>query len=239
MKSKLSPKVKKFIKEIFYKLTGEYGWARRSWSQEGEDLILSRIFSDLKDGFYIDIGAHHPFRFSNTFLFYKKGWSGIAVDPLPGVKILFNKHRPRDLTLEMGVASSKKYFEYYMFNEPAINTFNKKYAEEIIHDKVYALVEIKHIECIPLSEILDKFLPHNKQIDFMTVDAELKDLEVLQSNCWKKYRPKVIVAESNNPSIFEIKNDPIAIYLGSIGYAPIAKAVNSVIYQDVRKVSEI
>lgn len=77
----------------------------KSYSQEGEDLLLSRIFGDKKDGFYIDVGAHHPFRFSNTYLLYKRGWRGINIDAMPGSMKLFNRFRPRDINIECGVAS--------------------------------------------------------------------------------------------------------------------------------------
>jgi hypothetical protein len=61
------------------------------YSQEGEDLIASRLFPNQSTGFYVDIGAHHPTRFSNTYLLYTKGWRGINIDPLPGSKELFDK----------------------------------------------------------------------------------------------------------------------------------------------------
>lgn len=60
-----------------------------AYSQEGEDLVLNRIFGEQATGYYVDVGAHHPFRFSNTAIFYKKGWCGINIDPLPGSKFCF------------------------------------------------------------------------------------------------------------------------------------------------------
>ena len=56
-----------------------YGYAQRSYAQEGEDLLLERILGKQGKGFYVDVGAHHPVRFSNTFLFYKRGWRGINI----------------------------------------------------------------------------------------------------------------------------------------------------------------
>lgn len=80
-------------------------FATKCYSQEGEDLLLSRILGDKKDGFYVDVGAHHPFRFSNTYLLYKQGWRGINIDAMPGSMKLFNRFRPRDINIECGVAS--------------------------------------------------------------------------------------------------------------------------------------
>ena len=60
------------------------GFSVRSYSQEGEDMILRRIFGDKRLGFYVDVGAHDPRRFSNTYYFYKRGWRGINIEPRPG-----------------------------------------------------------------------------------------------------------------------------------------------------------
>lgn len=72
----------------FYFYDGHKKW---HYSQEGEDVILARMFEHQSPGFYVDIGAHHPRRFSNTRLLAEKGWTGINVDPLPGVMKLFGK----------------------------------------------------------------------------------------------------------------------------------------------------
>jgi hypothetical protein len=58
-------------------------YSKKSYSQEGEDMILNRIFEFRNSGFYIDVGAHHPMRFSNTYFFYRKGWRGINIDAMP------------------------------------------------------------------------------------------------------------------------------------------------------------
>lgn len=76
----------------------------KSYAQEGEDMILHRIFERQSVGFYVDVGAHHPFRFSNTYLFYQKGWRGINIDAMPNSMRLFNRFRPRDINLECGIS---------------------------------------------------------------------------------------------------------------------------------------
>ena len=74
--------------------------SRRAYSQEGEDLILHRVFENQNTGFYVDVGAHHPVRFSNTYFFYLRGWSGINIDAAPGSIRKFAWKRRRDLNLE-------------------------------------------------------------------------------------------------------------------------------------------
>ena len=121
-----------------------------SWGQEGEDLILLRLFPQ-DSGFYIDIGAHHPKRFSNTYLFYRKGWTGINIDAKPRSMKLFQKVRPRDINLEIPIAQEHKKLTYFEFEEPALNTFSKSLSLE---RKVKPIREIQ-LNCYPLSEILD------------------------------------------------------------------------------------
>jgi hypothetical protein len=72
------------------------GYATKSYSQEGEDMILNRIFEGKCQGFYVDIGAHHPRRFSNTYFFYKHGWTGINVEPNPDVVRIFTPFPPEN-----------------------------------------------------------------------------------------------------------------------------------------------
>ncbi len=86
--------------EFSLEVAQKYPPACLSYSQEGEDLILQRFFETKENGFYIDVGAHNPTRFSNTFIFYLKGWRGINIEPTPGSKTAFDSVRPKDLNIE-------------------------------------------------------------------------------------------------------------------------------------------
>jgi len=91
MGEKLSNKLKKLKRKYLD------NYSIKIYSQDGEDIILKEFFSGKEKGFYVDIGAHHPLRLSNTYLFYKKGWSGINIDAMPGSMKIFNKKRRRDI----------------------------------------------------------------------------------------------------------------------------------------------
>ena len=99
-------------------------YAIKCYSQEGEDMILRRIFEGQENGFYIDVGAHHPRRFSNTYYFYKQGWRGINIEPNPDALKAFNSDRPKDINLQLGVSDAASILKYYYFDEPALNTFD-------------------------------------------------------------------------------------------------------------------
>jgi FkbM family methyltransferase len=210
---------------------GKYLCGRLSYSQEGEDLVLHRLFDTQSTGFYVDVGCHHPYRFSNTYSFYRAGWTGLCIDPLPGVKALFAKYRSRDIVIEMGVAAIASELKYHRFNEPALNTFDERLARERDGKQGYRLVGIDVVPCDSLAAILERNLGSSQTaIDFMSVDAEGFDLQVLESNDWTRYHPKAIVAECLGVSLEKVPSDPLTTYLANYGYRPCAKLVNSVIF---------
>ena len=206
-------------------------YALKSYSQEGEDMVLRRLFEKQKTGFYVDVGAHHPKRFSNTYFFYKLGWRGINVDAMPGSMIAFNRMRPRDINIEKPVSNKKQLLTYYAFNEPALNGFSKELSEERDGKGSYFVKFTKDIETSTLEEILDNNLPKVQSIDFLSIDVEGLDFNVLKSTNLEKYHPKVILVEILNSSLADIQVSKIYKFLTDAGYEFYAKAVNTVIFK--------
>lgn len=200
-----------------------------SYSQEGEDLLLRRIFENQPTGFYVDIGAHHPFRFSNTYLFYLCGWHGLNIDAMPGSMTLFKKHRPRDINLEIGISDKAGSKTYYMFDDPALNGFSKEVSLNIYAAAGRQLIEKRQIETMPLSAVLKQFLPSHQSVDFMTVDTEGLDLEVLSSNDWSLFRPTCILVEAFPYDQAEV----IRQFLTKQHYAVIARTLSTLIFQSI------
>jgi len=200
------------------------------YSQEGEDILLSRIFGKQRDGFYVDVGAHHPRRFSNTYHFYKKGWRGINIDAMPGSMEVFQKLRPSDINLEMAVSEKEQILTYYMFNEPALNGFSKAISTEH-QTREYKIVDKIEVSSLPLYQILNKHLPLDQKIDFLSVDVEGFDLKVLESNDWDKHRPSVILVEIINSSLNSLINESIYKFLVGIGYSLFAKLFHTCIFK--------
>jgi hypothetical protein len=176
------------------KIKQHHSGACLSFAQSGEDMVIRSLNRGKKNGFFVDIGAHHPIRFSNTFYFYLEGWTGINVDPIPGVMNTFEKVRPFDINLEIAVGQSGV-SEFYQFEEGAYNTFDKQIAQKMITEKISPLLKIHTIKKIPLKEILEKYVPKKKSIDLLTIDAEGLDVEILQSNDWDRFRPEYVCAE--------------------------------------------
>lgn len=217
-----------WIRRVLESMKPEAVLYRQSFSQEGEDLVLARIFENLEisNGFFVDIGAHHPCRFSNTYYFYQRGWRGINVDAMPGTKKLFERMRPMDITIECGVGAQEGVLKYFAFNEPALNTFSEEEAKKK-NVSPYHLVETLQIPVVTLKQILDEHLPSGTQIDFMTIDAEGFDHEVIVSNDWSRYRPRVILIELLKTGIENLEAHPTAQLLRSQNYRAFAKTYNT------------
>lgn len=166
-----------------------------SFSQKGEDLIIERIIGDIKKGFYIDIGAHNPNVFNNTKRFYLKGWNGINIEPNPRLIKEFFKQRHRDINLRIGIGKTSGNATFFEFIADGLSTFSRTEAEKNIK-LGYPLRQTLKIPVYPLVDIIEKY--GKSEIDFISVDTEGLDFEVLQSNDWKKFRPKAVCVETGD-----------------------------------------
>ena len=131
------------------------------------DLILNHIFKDKIDGFYIDVGCQHPIKNNNTYLLFKKGWTGINID-LDNVNIdLFNFFRPKDNNINSAISNKvEKVKLFYYHQKSPINTLDEK-----ISLKQQAKIEKKiDIQTNTLENILDNY--SIKAIDLLTIDVE-------------------------------------------------------------------
>jgi len=148
-----------------------------SFAQGGEDLALIS-FEPKTKGFYLDIGAHHPNRFSVTRLLYDKGWSGINVDANPDIAPDFRKWRPRDTFLNFAVGERSEYV-FTRFEESAISTTNLKWKNKFQAEGNLILDEIT-VPGITLKNLLEK-VPIGTKLDLINLDIEGGDVEALSS----------------------------------------------------------
>jgi FkbM family methyltransferase len=200
-----------------------------SFSQAGEDVILGGYMTQKQRGFYVDIGAFHPYMLSNTFRFYRKGWSGINIDAAPGSMEAFKKLRPRDINIEAAISETSEQLTYYYLGAGnSMNTFSKEFLT-----KLGAEGQIKkeiNITTRRLDAILEEHAA-GKEINVMSIDVEGLELSVLRSNNWDKFRPQLISLES-----FEVMNEQgdydveIRNYFKDIGYKLISKTINGIFF---------
>jgi FkbM family methyltransferase len=222
-----------FFPQKFYlypKKTYEYH--NISYSQDGEDIVIAEFFKDKLEGFYVDVGAHHPQRFSNTYYFYLKGWSGINIDAMPGSMKIFDDLRSRDINLEIPISDKSEILTYYEFDEPALNSFSLSLSHERITTTNYKIVAQTQLKTQTLTEVLDKHLPPEQTIDFLSIDVEGLDYQVMSSNNWDKYKPKVLLVEDLElSSLKNINTSKVCLFLEERGYVLLAKTMRTLIFR--------
>lgn len=200
------------------------------YSQNGEDLILNRLLANKENGFFIDLGAHHPIRFSNTYLFYKKGWSGINIDAMLGSMDQFKKIRSKYINIESGIRLKKDKITFYQFNESALNTFSRN--ETLSKNKDgYEIIKSNLVQIESLENLLDKYIPIKTKIDFLNFEVEGKDEEILISDNWERYNQNFNQVEILREKNINNNNSFIKIFLKSNGYIPINKIFDNNILQ--------
>jgi FkbM family methyltransferase len=204
-----------------------------SYAQEGEDVVLRRLLegSNHGPGFYLDVGAHHPFRFSNTYHFYEQGWRGINIEPAADAIAQFNRLRPRDLNIQIGVAEAPGKLTYYVFDEPALNTFDATLMRAREANTPYRVVRTEIVPVERLDAILRDRLPKGQAVTFMSIDVEGLDLQVLRSNDWAACRPEFVLTEALDFRLERAAQHPLHSFMHGVGYELVAKTLNTLFYR--------
>lgn len=165
-----------------------------SYSQYGEDLIIDAILGK-KQPFYVDVGANHPKSLSNTYRFYLRGATGINIEPDPSAFPALATARSSDINLQVGIGALESMLPFYRMSASTLSTFKKSDADFYLKDG-YKIVETIPVPIRPLASVLAEHRPQGG-IDFMSIDVEGFETEILASNDWTRFRPTVIVLEIN------------------------------------------
>lgn len=163
-----------------------------------DEAKIAAQFLPEKDGFYIDIGAGSPVEASNTYMFYKRGWQGICIDPISINKKMHKVFRPRDKFLRLIVSNSLggQHVKFYEFIPTGYSTTDEKAAKELRKKNGVFLISTRFIQSITLASIAPRVSP--KDATLLSVDAEGGDLDILKSNNFKLFSPRVIICEDYN-----------------------------------------
>ena len=161
---------------------------RKPNSHWGVDLILNDIFKNKKKGFYIDVGCHHPIINNHTYLLHKRGWNGINIDLDFNSIDMFNFFRSNDLNKQVALTDNVGETEFFFYhNRAAKNTISKKFG--------YDAKLIKKIKTSTLDKIINEANLSEIEIDFLSIDVEGSELNVLKGFNLKKFKPKIILLE--------------------------------------------
>ena len=176
----------------------KFKWKPRTlYSNWGIDLLIKDILKNQKEkGIYIDVGSHHPLINNNTFILYKRGWRGINVDLDFNSIDMFNYFRPKDHNIQIALSNKIGFTDLYFFhNRSAKNTITKSRGK--------GAKSIKRVKTDTLNNIIKNSKINIKKIDFLSIDVEGNELNVLKGLNFKKYRPKIISIEFIKPNVKE------------------------------------
>ena len=178
----------------------QYFKDRKSYSMDGEDVVISNYFKNKEKGFYIDIGCYHPIHRNNTFLLFKKGWQGMNVDIHDFSIELFNYARPKDLNYNFAVSNKNEKVKMFFQKELSqLSTIDQNQAKKAFQ----GTIKEKEIQAYTLNEILNFSKLNNKKIDLLDIDVEAADLKVLQGLSFEKFKPELICIEIHEKNLKE------------------------------------
>lgn len=208
------------------KMMASASGSRISFSQSGEDLIVFDILNNLKIArpTYLDIGSFHPSELSNTYLMYLHGYTGVCVEPNPAFLPLYKAMRPRDTFLNIGVAQTESHPQaahYFMMSAATLNTFSREEAYRVQEMGEFQIVSVINMPLLSVNEIIERHFS-GKCPNFVSIDVEGLDLEILKTIDFERFRPEMICVESevftNSMSRTESKRNTMLDLMRSKGY---------------------
>ena len=222
--------LKKIIKKLHLihniYIKNKFFLKRKSYSMEKEDLEIVKIFHKIKKGFYVDVGCYHPIHLNNTFLLYKKNWRGINIDINSFSIELFNFVRPEDINLNFAVSNRDDVISYY--SQKKISQLTTIY-QDIAKKRMQGRIKEEKILSKRLTTILNETKYKNEKIDFLNIDAEGADFDILKSLNFDVYRPKLICVEIDEK---DLKYSDIYIFLQNLRYTKLWSATFSHLFVD-------
>lgn len=172
-----------------------------SYAQNGEDILLSRVFRADQPGFYIDVGANDPVTHSVTKHFYEHGWSGINIEPQPRLYRRLIEDRPRDRNLNVGVSDHEGAITFYEAPDAdGWSTFSPEQAEQLRQRGLR--VREQPVSVMTLAAICEQHVA-DRPIDFLKIDAESLETQVIRGGDWTRWRPRVVLVETNGWETWE------------------------------------
>ena len=171
------------------------------YAQRSEDQTLAKLLGPgYKDrpGFYIDVGAWEPTTDSVTKHFYDLGFCGINVEPVPYYFDLLVKERPRDANLSCALGAKTEVRDFYYVAGTGLSTLDEKLAINARDSQNRRMVALQ-VPVLTLKGVCEVYAPLDKQIDFLKIDVEGGERDVILGGDWERYRPKFLCIEATVP----------------------------------------
>lgn len=214
--------LKDSIKKVVFKfIKPPVQYHPNSYSQAGEDRIINFLLNGvgIHSPSYLELGVYSPDAGNNTYGFYLRGSKGVLVEADSTLIPKIIQIRPKDTVLNVGVGvSSIKEMDFYVFEEPSLSTFDKEEADFREANGSYKIEKVVKVELKSINEIIAENF--DSFPDFLSIDIEGLDLEVLKTLDTKKYPIPIICAETCTYSENHIKpkDTRIAEYMLTKGY---------------------
>jgi FkbM family methyltransferase len=171
-----------------------------SYAQNQEDVLLRRVFPDGETGFYIDVGTNDPVHDSVTKHFYDRSWRGINIEPQKGRYQRLRCLRPNDVNLNVGLSDREATLELLECRaDDAVSTFSPELAR-IWREKGLEFVK-RRVPVTTLARVCDEHV--DRPIDFLKIDVEGHEREVIEGGDWARWRPRVVLVEATQPQQWE------------------------------------
>jgi FkbM family methyltransferase len=164
-----------------------------SYAQNLEDYHLSLAFAGQKEGFYVDIGGGHPVADNVSFWFYERGWCGVVVEPQVELAALYPRLRPRDIVVQGLIGRENGEADFHIvdrlhgFSTAVETRARDAQAFGVGYRTVRVLIQT-------LAQLFERLAIES--IDFLKIDVEGAEADVIAGNDWQRFRPKLVLAEA-------------------------------------------
>jgi FkbM family methyltransferase len=209
---------------------------RLSYSQFGEDITATNLLRNLKTGFYVDIGAHHPLQHSNTALLHIRGWQGVNVEPMRRGIRLFRRYRPHATNVRAAIHNDADSVTLYKFRKGLANTISERRAKTLSTSKKTEGEEV--VPALSLNNVFERHVPDGVKVNYLTVDIEGYDTEAILAFDLDKYHPDVVCIEIHRPDMMTLGENPVVRHMFDHGYQLYAVNVFSFTFVSVRAAAE-
>lgn len=202
-----------------------------TYSQFGEDITAQNLLRNVQSGFYVDVGAHHPLRHSNTAALHILGWQGVTVEPVRAQHEAFTRMRPHATNLRAAIHNDHDSVTIYKFRKGLANTIIPERGRELA--ETHDAQGEETVPALSLNDLFERHVPADTHVNYLTVDIEGYDVPAILAFDLDRHRPDVICVEIYRPDMLALGQDPVVRHLTDHGYQLYAINIFSFTFVDV------